>query len=438
MRYRKFTLALFLLLISVTAFAQTKQETIDTLKREIAELKMTSESKFEKLEGELKTLLAKIQKAEKEDEMKTLLEKMQDLSRQKKKAKASIERKFHSGLRTQQSLNPNISLSGDYYFAYGTSKSDYNRIPSETSWGTGKLFLREMEMGFQSALDPFSRAKVYISFGREGVVLEEGYMQLLNMPLNMNLKMGEFKTQFGKINRYHDHALPQFARPLALINFFGLTSLKGFGMAANFLLPSITAHVNELDLEVITGGADQSFTSGGKHNLIYVTHFKNYYDLNRSTYFEIGMSGAMGKNDAQEKYNTIIGGVDLTLKWQPPGRSKYRGIEWRTEFLYSKMEQPNETINSWGSFSSIQFKLDAKWFASGRIDYSQIPKNNNFEDWKNNLEEKGFTVCFDYWQSEFVFVRFQYTYINRNFNENDNRFIFQTNWAMGPHKHEAY
>lgn len=431
MRYRKFVLALFLPLISVAVFGQTKQETIESLKKEIAELKMVSATKFEKLENQLKELLVKIQKTGEEDEMKKLLEMAKSLSQQKEEKKASMERKFHSGLRTQQALNPNISLSGDYYFAYGTSKSDYNRIPSETSWGTGKFFLREMEMGLQSALDPFSRGKVYISFGREGVVIEEGYMQFLNMPLNMNLKMGEFKTQFGKINRYHDHALPQFARPLALINFFGLTSLKGFGMAANFLLPSITAHVNELDLEVITGGADQSFTSGGKHNLIYVTHFKNYYDLNRSTYLEIGMSGAMGKNDAQEKYNTIIGGVDLTLKWQPPGRSRYRGIEWRTEFLYSHREQAFEDVNSWGFFSSIQFKLNAKWFASGRIDYSQLPFNNE-------LEEKGFAVCFDYWQSEFVFVRFQYTYINRNFDENDSRFIFQTNWAMGPHKHEAY
>jgi len=438
MRYRKFVLALFLPLISVAVFGQTKQETIESLKKEIAELKMVSATKFEKLENQLKELLVKIQKTEKEDEMKKLLEMAKSLSQQKKGKKASMDRKFHSGLRTQSALNPNISLGGDYYFAYGTSQSDYNRLPSELSWGTGQMFLREMEMGLQSALDPFSRAKVFISFGREGVVLEEGYMQLLNMPLNMNLKMGEYKTQFGKLNRYHDHALPQFERPLVLTNFFGLTSLKGFGIAANFLLPSITANVNELDLEFITGGVDQSFTSGGKHNLIYVAHFKNYYDLNRSTYFEIGLSGAMGYNESHENYKTIIGGADLSLKWAPPDRVKYRGIEWRTEFLYSKMEQSNETINSWGFFSSIQFKLNAKWFASGRIDYSQIPKNNNIEDWKKNLDEKGFAVCFDYWQSEFVFFRFQYTYIDRNFDENDSRFIFQTNWAMGPHKHEAY
>ena len=387
--------------------------------------------RVDELEKIIQELKAKIEKTEKEDAMRKLLEEAQRLASQKKEEKAAMDRKFHSGLRQQSALNPNISLGGDYYFAYGTSKSDYNRLPSEVSWGTGRMFLREMEFGLQSALDPFSRGKVFISFSREGVMLEEGYIELLNLPLKMNVKLGEYKAQFGNLNRYHDHALPQFERPLVLTNFFGTTSLKGFGIAANFLLPSITASENEFDLEVITGGVGHSFTDQGKHNLIFVTHLKNYYDLNRSTYFEIGFSGAMGKNDPTETYRTIVGGADLTLKWAPPDRAKYRGIEWRTEFLYSNRKQQDQTINAWGFFSSVQCRLNARWLMSGRMDYSQLP-------WDKGLEEKGVALCFDYWQSEFVFFRFQYTYINRNFDENDSRFIFQTNWAMGPHKHEAY
>jgi len=420
-----------MILISATVFAQSKQETIEDLKKQIAELKMTSDTRFEKLENQLKEILTKIQKTETEDEMKKLLDMAKSLSQAKKEVKVAMDRKFYSGLRTQSALNPNISLGGDYYFVYGTSESDYNRVPSEVSWGTGQLFLREMELGLQSALDPYSRGKVFISFGREGVMLEEGYMQWLNLPLNMNLKLGEYKTQFGKLNRYHDHALPQFERPLVLTNFFGLTSLKGFGIAANFLLPSITANVNEMDLEVVTGGVDHSYTSEGKHNLIIVSHLKNFYDINRSTYFEIGFSGAYGKNDPDETFRTVVGGADLTFKWAPPERVKYRGIEWRTEFLYSHRELPDGSMNAWGFFSSVQCRLNARWLMSGRIDYSQLP-------WDNDREEKGLAICFDYWQSEFVFVRFQYTYINRNFDESDSRFTFQTNWAMGPHKHEAY
>ncbi len=423
-------------LCSAEIRAQTqKEENIKELKNEIAQLKMVSETRFEKLENQLKRILNKLQETEKENEIKKLMEEAQRLSLQKTEKKASMDRKFSSGIRQQSALNPNISVGGDYYYAYGTSKSDYNRVPSdgfpEVSWGTGKFMLREMEVGFQSALDPYSRAKVFFSFTREGVYLEEGYAQWLNMPLNMNLKIGEIKTQFGKLNRYHDHALPQFERPLVLTNFFGITSLKGFGLGANFLLPSITAQVNELDLEMIDGGMGHCFTDQGDHRMIYVAHLKNYFDINRSTYVELGFSGALGHSDTLETHHSKVAGADLTLKWAPPERAKYRGIEWRSEFLYSHKERTDEIIKAWGFYSSLQARLNAFWIFSARIDYSQLP-------WDSSLKENGFAVCFDYWQSEFVFIRAQYTRINRNFDENDNRFICQINWAMGPHKHEAY
>ena len=398
-------------------YGQQNEEAIKKIERQVAEFKTENDSCMKKIENQLEEILVKIRKAEKEDQMKRLLEQAEKLSQKKKQEGLVAEKKFHSGLRQQSALNPNISLGGDFYGVYGSSSSDYNRLPSETSFGSGRFFLREMELGLQSALDPFSRGKVFFSFGREGVSLEEGYIQLLNCPLSMNLKMGEYKTQFGKLNRYHDHALPQFDRPRVLVNYFGNTSLKGFGIAANFLLPSIIATVNELDLEVIGGGVDQSFTSEGKHNLVYVAHLKNYYDLNRNTYFEIGFSGALGNNDPEEKRWTTIGGVDLTLKWTPAGRAKYRGIEWRTEFLYSHREDSVANINSWGFFSSFQIRLDARILASCRIDYSQLPTDNH-------LEEKGVSIAFDYWQSEFVFVRLQYNYIDRNFDEHDHKFIF--------------
>ena len=270
-----------------------------------------------------------------------------------------------------------------------------------------------------------------MGIGEDGIEVEEAYMQWLNGPLNMNLIVGQFKTQFGKLNRYHTHALPQFDRPSVLAHFFGMESLNGFGIGGNFLLPSLLAHVNELDVEFVSGGDDYSFTSQGKQNFITVIHFKNYYDINRSTYAEIGISGAFGHHDENETCRTSVGGIDFTLKWVPPDRAKYRGIEWITEFLYSNREAMTTDPESWGFYSSLQCRLNASWLISTRLDYTELPLDPS-------LKEKGIALAFDYWQSEFVFLRLQYSYINRNFEENDQRLILQTCWAMGPHKHEAY
>jgi len=374
--------------------------------------------------------LMQIEKEEKENDVQALLEKAKKMSQKKDKG-IDEQKKFHSGLRQQSAMNPNISVGGEFYFATGKSKTDLNRLPSETEWGTGKLFLREIELGVESALDPYSRGKVFIGLGHEEASVEEAYLIWLNCPLNMNLKMGKFKAQFGQLNRYHDHALPQFDRPRALVQFFGNETLHGVGLSGNFLLPRLWAHVNEFDLEVISGGSGFSFTDKGRHQLLYITHFKNYYDLNRSTYIEIGLSGAAGKNDSTEQHSTWIGGADLTLKWQPPGRAKYSGWEWRTECMISRRQEGSDWITAYGGYSSLQVRTGARTLISGRLDFTRLP-------WDKDCWERGGALALDYWQSEFVFIRLQYTLIDRNFNENDQRLILHTCWAMGPHKHEAY
>lgn len=426
----RFFIGLFFLSMAHLTFGQNVSGYEHSEKNEILK-SQNQDDKIRELEEAINKLQMKIEKAEKEDEMKKLLEKAKTLSKQKKEEESHIGRKFHSGLRQQSALNPNISIGGDFYAAYGKSRSDFNRVRSESSWGTGRMFLREVELAVESALDPFSRGKVFFGIGEEGIEVEEAYVRWLNCPLHMNLKMGQFKTQFGKLNRYHNHALPQFERPSVLNHFFGLETLDGFGLAGNFLLPTMIGHVNEMDLEFISGGMDQSFTGQGKQNFICVGHLKNYFDISRSTYFEFGVSGATGYNDPKEKYRTTIGGADFTLKWVPPERAKYRGIEWLTEILYSNRKTVVGDMNAWGFFSSIQWRLSAWWLASFRLDYTQLPHDNT-------SEEKGAALAFDFWQSEFVFLRFQYTTIDRNFEDADQRFIFQTCWAMGPHKHEAY
>lgn len=428
MELRKYLPLLLMICIPLSAFGQTQSGTSDTA----TEPQKRQEKRIDELERIVQELKAEIEKDEQENEIQKLREEASRLAAQKKVDQASLEeRQFYSGIRQQSAMNPNISVGGDYYFAYGSSESEYNRERSEINWGTGRFFLREMELSFEAALDPFARGKVFLGFGEEGADACEAYMQLLNLPLNMNLKLGKYKMQFGSLNRWHCHALPQFDRPLVMANFFSNETLKGIGAGANILLPSMTAHVNELDLEIATAGADRSFTSDGSHNFVYVSHFKNYWDLNRSTFVEFGLSGAMGHNDPDEMYRTVIGGVDLRLQWSPPDRSKYRGIEWWTEALYSSRDAAEGTIDTWGMFSFVQCRLGARWLVGGRFDYSELPHDNS-------LKEYGGAVNLDFWQSEFVVFRVQYTHIDRNFDEDDSRVIVQTIWAMGPHKHEAY
>ena len=260
--------------------------------------------------------------------------------------------------------------------------------------------------------------------------VDEAYIEWLNLPLNATLKTGIFKSEFGLLNRYHDHALPQFDRPRALVNLFGLEGLGGPGVAANFMLPAFMAHATSLDLSLVYNGVPMSFKPDSAPGFIYTGQFLNYYDLSAASYLEIRLSGAFGRNANPEgSFSTAVGSAGITYKWAPPGREKYRTVDWKTEFFLSSQGYEGGNHRSLGFYSSLQCKLGARFWVSGRAGYSELPYDPSLYDWD-------FTLALDFWQSEFVLTRIQYQYNDRGLNFHS--LVLQVVWAMGPHKHEAY
>lgn len=394
---------------------------------------------------ELEETLKEIQEAladqKQKDEFETLMQEADRLSTQEEEHEVDLSKKYFSGVRQQQGLNPNISFGMDFFGGVSSSKATSISDPNDVNYGNNGFYLREAQLSLVAPLDPFTRGKAFISASSEGFVVDEVYLEWLNLPLNLNLKAGVFKSEFGFLNRYHDHALPQFDRPRALVNLFGLGGLGGTGMAFNFMLPSVIAHASSLDFSVVYGSNPQSFSSEADPGFAYTGQFLNYYDLSPGSYLEIRLSGAAGKNDLVEgEYKSYIGSAGFAYKWAPVGREKYRTLEWKTEFLYSLHQQNDGDSRSLGFYSSIQNKLSSRIWLGGRIDYSELPYDPSQNEW-------AYTLNFDFWQSEFVLTRFQYQYSDRNMVDrtempgpypSDHSFIIQVAWAMGPHKHEAY
>jgi len=399
------------------------------------------ESRIDSLENLVNSFLKKAEEKEKQDKLQELMEKAKQLSSQDKKESEDISKKFHSGIRQQQGLNPNISVGGDFFTSYSSSDSKLITEPSEFSYGSNNFFMRELELGFEAPLDPFTRGKAFLSVTEDGIALEEGYMELINLPLNMNLKTGIFKAEYGLLNRYHPHALPQFDKPKVLTYFFGEPGLGGAGIAANFMFSkTLLSDANSFDLSVVDGGNGLSFSEKRDVNFLYIGHFKSYFDINENSYFEYTISGVAGLNDSTGNQNSYVGSLGLHYKWVPVGRAKYRTFDWKTEFLYAYHEKTPGDERTMGFYSSIQNKLGARFNLGARVGYTQLPYDNT--DY-----EIDYAVCIDFWQSEFVFFRLQYQYNDRHIKNmmgwigampSDHLVTLHVSWAMGPHKHEAY
>lgn len=386
---------------------------------------------YHKKISELSARIKELEKEKQQTELEELLEEARKLASQKEtKEKEKRSKTFTSGQRQQQSLNPNISVTGDFIGYMSNIEED--KVIYQTSFIGNKFVLREAEFHIISNLDPYTRAKFFLGVpGLGSLHVGETYMEWLNLPLNAGLKIGKFRNQFGLLNRWHEHSLPQVDRPKVLTQFFGEEGLRGVGAGANLLLPKLWANVNELDLELIYGGDGVSFTNEGKDQWVAVGHLKNYFDLTSNAYLEVGLSGAYGSHDKMGELQTLLGGVDITYRWVPKGRSKYRTVEFRNELLLSNRQESTGEINSLGFYSYIANKLGARWWIGLRFDQSQTPFDNKEYLW-------GITPFLTFWQSEFVFIRFQFSHNEYTYGDNENVFIIQSVWSVGPHKHEAY
>src|SRR5207245_11511633 len=108
-------------------------------------------------------------------------------------------------------FNPDMAVIGDFLGAAG--RNQVNRNPA--------LELHESEAAFQAVVDPYARADFFISFGEQGVNVEEGFLTFTELPAGFLTKVGKMRAAFGRVNGLHNPVLPWTDRPLVIQNLVG-------------------------------------------------------------------------------------------------------------------------------------------------------------------------------------------------------------------------
>lgn len=268
--------------------------------------------------------------------------------------------------RTAPSANPNISVIGDFRLNY---ISNQNRHFDAN--------LHETEFSFQSVIDPYAKADFFYSVSRNNETgafsgeIEEGYLTTLSLPAHLQLKAGKFKGALGRINPVHAHALSFVDMPNAFVNYFGEEGINDEGLSLSWLIPNQKFY-QELTFEVTDGPRDNpSFVRSNKDQYLTLAHLKNFWDLNKNTTLEFGLSGMSGANDSAATTN--IAAADLTLKWKPLRMNTYKSFTWQSEFFFSNANSKTLTVNSIGLYSLVNVQIAKRTFACARYDYSNLP-----------------------------------------------------------------
>ena len=287
--------------------------------------------------------------------------------------------------------------------------------------------MHESEVGLQSIIDPYARGDFFISFGEEGVNLEEGYITFTALPGSFVAKVGKMRSVFGKVNTMHNHVLPWVDRPLVTNNLVGgEDGINDAGFSIERILPAPKGIFLEATGQVFRGDSADVFQSSQRSDVSAVAHLRGYRDLNESTNLDLGVSYARGHNDLGTGFLTHLYGVDATLRWKPLRRSIYHSFVGRSEFIWSDRQQLPATQKSFGYYASADYQLARRWFVGGRFDHSDRSRNDG-------LTDKGGSVTLTYWPSEFSQLRGQYRFTRYANNIDANELFLQLIFSLGAH-----
>jgi hypothetical protein len=329
---------------------------------------------------------------------------------------------------TSKVFNPDMAVIGDFLGAMG--KNNVNPDPS--------LQMHESEASFQAIIDPYARGDFFISFGEEGVELEEGFITFTSLPGGLLAKAGKLRSAFGKVNGQHNHVLPWTDRPLVINNLAGGEDGNGgAGLSLARLIPAGSLFL-EATGQLFRGDSGELFHASERGDLAYVGHLRAYSDLGESSNIDLGVSYSRGHNASGivgdvdlGRFTTSLVGFDATYRWRPLRRAIYHSFIGRTEWIKSRREQWLGPQDATGWFASGDYQFARRWFVGGRYDRSERAS-------AAFLLDKGESALLTFWPSEFSQVRGQYRRTAYAEGLAANEFLFQFQFSIGAHGAHAF
>ena len=342
-----------------------------------------------------------------------------------------------AGAAASKVFNPDISVIGDFLGAAGNPGNRYEPA----------LEMHESELGLQAIIDPYARGDFFITFGEQGVAVEEGYLTFTSLPGAFQLKVGKMRSAFGVVNTMHNHVLPWTDRPLVTQNLVGgEDGIDDAGLSLSRIIPAPGQIFLEGTAQLFRGDSMNVFRAMRHSDLSTVEHLRAYRDLSESTNLSLGGSFARGHSPFVDADNQLYG-IDATLRWKPLRRSIYQSFVGRSEFVWARMVQPSgtSTATPFGYFASGEYQFGRRWFLGGRFDRSQrglcqptepatTPSTACLAAGVGPLtQDTGGSLLLTYWPSEFSQVRGQIRHTRYGEGPTANEFLFQFIFSMGAH-----
>jgi hypothetical protein len=349
--------------------------------------------------------------------------------------------------------------------------------------------LQNLEAVFEGKVDPYFRGQANVvlkidTHGDTTIEAEEAYLETMSLPWNLQVKAGQFFTEFGRINPTHPHTWDFVDAPLVLSRFMGGDGLRNPGARLSWLAPTRfyselfltvqnsqgeTAHSfrNDNDGDPFFGrpATQERVKSAG--DLLYAPRYAASFNLSDAQTLVAGASAAFGPNGTGSEADTQIYGVDLFWKWKSPQQhGGFPFVSWQTEAMLRRFQAgafngdvngngivdtgdqdlngdgipdvlPRETLTDYGVYSQIAWGFRKGWVTALRGDYVFPDQHAAYESIVGSDPERAsrwrISPNLTYYPSEFSKIRLQYNFDHRNGIGDDHSVWMQFEFLLGAH-----
>jgi hypothetical protein len=326
-----------------------------------------------------------------------------------------------------------------------------------------------VELVLDGAVDPYFKGAGNIVLkidenGETTIELEEAYLTSTSLPNNMQVKAGQFFSEFGRLNTQHPHSWDFVDQPLVNGRFLGADGLRGAGTRLSWLAP--TPFYSELFLGVqnANGETASSFdnTPGevafGREvgerptgGLVWVPRYTASFDLSETQTLVMGASGAFGPNFTGGDADTRIYGADFFWKWKSPtAEAGFPYVKWQTELMSRRFEArataidtdgdavadtvlPEDNLRDWGAYSQLVWGISRGWTLGLRGDYVDGNDSDVDLDPSTNRTRWRISPALTWSPTEFSKFRLQFNHDDRTGLGSDESVFLQMEFLLGAH-----
>ena len=352
---------------------------------------------------------------------------------------------------SQSTVNPEISVIPRFL----VETNDGQKLDQgKREFSQPDFQFQELELAIQSYLNPFSRADVILTIPGPDIEanklgIEELYATVFRgLPLDLNLRFGKYRVEYGKLNMVHPHAWPFITQPLSQARFLGEDGLNDLGISASILLPTGDVY-SKLTVDVLRGNAIPhaagiADTTGANPYYANSARLMGFFTLTDESDLELGLSALTGIHDPYNRDRFWYLNGDFKYKYRP---SMYTSLVLQGEYLYNTRSAAQNqafmpfldaagnpqtrTINSSGIYVYADYQFFKLFSIGGRYDWSEAP-------YSKDDRAAGVSVFAGYYPvEETLGLRLEYQHLKTDTPASStsvNTILLQVLFSLGPHK----